>query len=140
MDNIPPLEKEHAVTQILERKWGTKLIKKRLPVGIRSNGSSIFHEFDVVSVNKNFEFDNNFVGEVKSDKLGSENGYRSTRFCRMITACFFLQKVKAKRKMLIFTDKEFHDSFEKDIYGLLSADIKIELILIHQERSVWAVK
>ena len=42
--------------------------------------------------------------------------------------------------MLIFTGKEFHDRFKKDIDGLLSADIKIELILIHQGRSVWAVK
>lgn len=130
MDNIPPLEKEHIVRQILERKWGKKLIKKRLPIGTDSNGSSIFREFDVVSVNKNLEFDNNFVGEVKSDKLGTENGYRSTRFCRMITAYFFLQKVKAKRKMLIFTNKEFYERFKRDTDGLLSKTIKIELITV----------
>lgn len=131
MRNYPPLQKERIVREILERKLRVKLIKKRLPVGVRSGGSTIFHEFDVVSVNKNSEFDGNFVGEIKSDKFGSENGYRSTRFCRMITAYFYLQKVKTKRKMLAFTDKEFYDRFKKDTDGLLSEDTEIELILIH---------
>ena len=77
-------------------------MKQRLPVEVRSSGSAIFHEFDVVSVNKNFEFDGNFVGEIKSDRFGSENGYRSTRFCRMITACFFSSKGKSKKKNVDF--------------------------------------
>jgi len=39
--------------------------------------------------------------------------------------------VKAKRKMLVFTDKGFYDRFKKDTDGLLSEDIEIELIPVN---------
>lgn len=94
---MKPLEKEQKVRKTMERKLETTLIKRQLLVGTKADGKPIFHEFDIVSVDETFEFDRNIMGEVKSDKFGSENGYRTTRFCRMVIACMYWQKVKQKR-------------------------------------------
>jgi hypothetical protein len=122
---MKPLQQEEKVREILERESKTKLIKRKLSICARSDNSPIFHEFDIVSVNKDFEFDGKLVGEVKSDKFGSENGYRTTRFCRMVTACMYLQKIKAKKRLLILTNKEFFNRFKKDANGVISKDIDI---------------
>ena len=127
---MEPLEKEEKVRKILERKFKTNLIKRRLLISTRSDSSPIFHEFDIVSVNKGFEFDGRIIGEVKSDKFGNESGYRTTRFCRMVTACMYLQKIKAKKRLLILTDKEFYDRFKRDADGLISKDIEIVFVSV----------
>jgi len=131
---MKPLEQEEKVRKILERKFKTRLIKRKLSIGVRSDNSPIFHEFDIVSVNKDFEFDRKLVGEVKSDKFGSENGYRTTRFCRMVTACMYLQKIKAKRRLLVLTDKEFFNRFRKDVDGVIK-DIDIVHISVISGKS-----
>ncbi len=99
-------------------------------IGKRSDGSDIPHEFDIVSVGTNLEFDGKILGEVKSDIFGSENGYRSTRFCRMITACLYLERSKAERKFLVLTDKEFHSRLTKDVDGLISKEIEVLFLSI----------
>lgn len=124
------LDKEQKVRKILENKFGAKLIKRQLLIGSKANGEPIFHEFDIVSVDENFEFNSNIVGEVKSDRFGSENGYRTTRFCRMVTACMYLQKVKAGKKLLVLTDKEFYDRFKRDADGLITKDIEIVFVSV----------
>ena len=131
-----PLEKEEKVRKILEIKFKTKLIKRQLLIGTRSDGSPIFHEFDIVSVNKDFKFDGRIVGEAKSYKFGNENGYRTTRFCRMVTACMYLKKVKVKKRLLILTNKELCDRFKRDVDGLISKDIEIVFIPVDSKNNL----
>ncbi|MBM3253347.1 MAG: hypothetical protein FJZ16_03740 [Candidatus Omnitrophica bacterium] len=50
---------------------------------------------------------------------------RIPEFCRMITACFYLEKTKAEKKLLVLTDKEFYSRFTKDADGLISENIEV---------------
>ena len=126
------LHQEEKVRRILEKRLKLKLTKRRLSICRRSDGSYIFQEFDLVSINKNSEFDGKFIGEVKSYIFGNENGYRNTRFCRLITACVYLQKIKAKRKMLILTNEKIYRRFKKDTDGLIPKDIEIEFVAVFE--------
>jgi len=64
--------------------------------------------FDIVSEDKEI------VGEIKSVGITNEKAYRTTRAKRVLTDCYFLDKVEAKEKILILTDKEFYNRFKSD--------------------------
>jgi len=66
------------------------------------------YRFDIVSEDKTI------VGEIKSVSITNEKAYRTTRAKRVLTDCYFLDKVEAREKILVLTDKEFHDRFKSD--------------------------
>ena len=127
------LRAEGYVKKKLERQHNTTLEKKKLKIGKKSNGKPILHEFDLVSS------DGKLVIEVKSYKLGNETtkkaGYSTTRKSRLISACFYLSKVKkATTRFLVLTNKELHSQFIKDMDGLLDAKIEIICLPFDPER------
>ena len=118
---------EEAVRKALERELGTPLHKRKLTIGKKSNGKEIIKEFDLVSN------DEKFVVEVKSYKFGNQttgkSGYSTTRKWRLISACFYLGKMKkATKRILALTDKELFTQFKNDMDGLLSANIEIRYV------------
>lgn len=105
---------EQSVKKQLERKYGLKFdMHRNLPVGNSTNP----HNFDLVSES------GNIVVEVKSCKFKNETtgkaGYTTTRKWRLIGACFYLEKVKAKTKILALTDKDLCKKFKEDMKGLI---------------------
>ena len=74
--------------------YGTSLKKRRLFVCGRSGGEPQIHEFDLVSE------DRKIVGEIKSGKCSTTN-------CSLaLVDCFYLSRLKARVRLMIFTDKE----------------------------------
>jgi len=116
------LEAERIVRNRLEYKLQKKFYTKRrdrtLIVGHRSNGEEIKHEFDLVSEDKSI------IGEVKSDKYTKKH-HSNTRLFRMLGACKYLELVKAKKKLLVLTNKKMHEVIKHDLDGLINPDIKI---------------
>jgi len=109
---MKPLEKEKFVRKRLEEMLGVPLPKRKLIVGYLKNFPKI-HEFDLVSD------DVQIVGEVTSSK----GDYRGA-----LTNCVFLSKVKAKKKILAFTNANFYVSFKSRYEGILPNDIEMMLI------------
>ena len=74
------------------------------------------------------------MGEVKSYKFGNrrtgESGYTTTRKARLLMACFYLEKIEAKTKLLVLTNKKLCDRFKNDFNGLLSSNIIIRYVPI----------
>jgi hypothetical protein len=109
---------EKEAQRVLSKEFGVKL-ESRKKVMVGNN----LHEFDLVSEKegifievKDYKFDNPSTGKA---------GYSSTRKHRLIGACFYLEKVKkAKKRILVLTDKRLCEQFKKDMQGLLS---KVEI-------------
>ncbi len=113
---------ERMVRSILEKnlkkKFHTGRINRTLVIGQRSTGESIKHEFDLVSKDKNI------IGEVKSDKY-TKKAHANTRFFRILGACKYLEMIKAKKKMLILTEKEMYKVMKHDLDGVINSNIEI---------------
>lgn len=121
------LVREDEVRQVLEERLNTRFERRRLPVGLRTDGSVREHEFDLVSS------DGKIVGEIKTFEplpSGSAHArYRpSAKIGATFQACYLLEKVKAERKILVLTDSEFYEIFRDESDGIISRDIQILLI------------
>jgi len=126
------LEIEEKVKKVLEIEFG-KLTKQKRPTGKNRK------EFDLVSD------DRQLVIEVKSCKLGNEttkkSGYTTTRKPRLIAACAYLDKVDAKRKILVLTDKELYEQFKRDMDGDgLFPRVEIRCVPINNANDLRVVK
>ena len=110
MKNIGGEKAEELIGKKLKKEFHKSFSKKNLIV------RGISKEFDLVSD------DNKIVVEVKSYKLGNVStkkaGYTTTRKWRLIGACVYLEKVKAKERILALTNKELHEQFMKDAQAL----------------------
>ncbi len=119
---------EQKVRDKLTKEFGIPLSERELVMGRRSTGDPIPHKFDLVSDDKKL------VGEVKSYKFSNKTtgkaGYTSTRKARLLEACFYLGKVKAKTKLLVLTNKKLYKEFSKDMDGLLSSKIEIKYLSV----------
>ena len=119
---VTGLAAEKIAREKLEKRLGVKFFRgrkeKTLIVGVRTNRKPIPHEFDLVSE------DQRIVGEVKSAKH-TEKHHLNTRLPRVLGDCRYLEKVKAERKLLVFTDKNTFDVMKRDLDGLISQDIEI---------------
>lgn len=111
-----PLDKEQLIRDFLERMLGHTLKKRSLVVGTDSKKKPQIHEFDLVSD------DMKIVGEVKSGS-NTRNNYLSA-----LADCVFLDKIKAKRKILVLTDGEFYKDFKAKSEGVISEEIEVMLI------------
>ncbi len=113
---------ERMIRNKFEKKFRKKFYTRRsdrtLVVGKRSTGELIKHEFDLVSEDKSI------IGEVKSYKH-TKKAHGNTRFPRIVCACKYLEMIKAKKKMLILTDKETHKVMKYDLDGIINSDIEI---------------
>ncbi len=113
---------ERMVRSILEKKLNkifyTRRTDRTLIVGQRSTGELISHEFDLVSEDKTI------IGEVKSDKY-TKKAHGSTRFFRILGACKYLEMIKAKKKILVLTEKEMYKVMKHSLDGVINPDIEI---------------
>jgi len=82
----------------------------------RSSGEPSIHEFDLISENRNI------VGEIKSG-ICSRTNYNLA-----LVDCFYLSKIDAKVKLMIFTDRDLYDYFKSKSLGLISEDIQLILV------------
>jgi len=107
------VESEQLVRKFLEKMFGTSLRKRKLVVGYDSKRKPQIHEFDLVSDGMDI------IGEIKSGKNSRGN------YVRTLADCVFLSKVKAKKKVLVLTDKEFYDYFKTNSEGVIQKNIEI---------------
>lgn len=121
-DAYEALVKERTVRKILSKKLGTKVVKKKLVYAV-VDGQPRTHEYDLVANIK----DGLLVGEVKASSYSSEARYPTKR-ARAFEGCVYLQAIKAARKILVCTEREFFEHFKDDVKGLISDDIEIMLI------------
>lgn len=111
-------EVERVVGKRLGEMYGTQFRKRKLIIGNRSKGEPQIHEFDLVSEN------GNIVGEVKS-------GMRSrTNYNLALVDCFYLSKIKANVKLMVFTDKELYNYFRDKSRGLVSDNVQPILVSV----------
>ena len=104
---------EHVARQKLEEMFGLSLPKRKLVVGYDSKNFPKIHEFDLVSD------DGQIVGEITSTKRAHDRTLRN---------CIFLSKIKAKKKILVLTDKNFYQSFRSKYEGILPSDVEVLLL------------
>ena len=116
--------KEERIREILSRELNTQVRKEKLVIGHRGDGSTIVHEFDIVARTE----EGLMIGEVKASTYGNEARFITTKFHRVLTACVYLGKVKAARKLLILTERKFYERFKEQSNGLIDKDIEVRLI------------
>jgi len=116
--------KEKRIREILGREFNTQIRKGKLIVGHRSDGSVMVHEFDIVAKTQ----EGLIIGEVKASRYGNEARFITTKFHRVLTACVYLGKVKAARKLLILTERKFYERFKEESDGLIDNDIEVRLM------------
>ena len=116
--------KEKRIREILSKELDTQVWKKKLEICHRSNGSIREHEFDIVAKTPQ----GLVVGEVKASRYGNEARFITTKFHRVLTACVYLGRVKAVKKLLILTERKFYERFKEESEGLIDEDIEIRLI------------
>ena len=116
---MKPYDTERLIRNFLGKMLGVPLKKHKLVIGYDSKNKPQIHEFDLVSD------DMSIIGEIKSGRKSRGN------FLGAMSDCLFLAKVRAKKKLLILTDKEFYAHFKVRSEGVISRDI--EIMLIHPE-------
>lgn len=116
--NMKPYEVEKAVRERLGGMYGTRFRRAKLIIGDRSRGEPQIHEFDLISEN------GSIIGEVKSGRCSTTN------YNLALVDCFYLSKVKAKVKLMVFTDKGLYEYFRDKSRGLISEDIQTILISV----------
>jgi hypothetical protein len=80
------------------------------------------HNFDLVSE------DSAIVAEVKSHSLTASGNIPSAKISDTYATCGMLEKVTAKQKLLLLTDRSFYELFERYSDGKISRAISIVCI------------
>lgn len=107
------------VRRRLEAAEGVPLPEGRAPVGRRADGTQRQHVFDLVAENRSL------IGEVRTYTFGESGGRPAGKFAHCYAACFFLFRSKARRKVLVLTDRAFWSRFRRESEGLVEG---IEII------------
>jgi len=110
--------KEFLARKKLEDMFGIPLPKRKLILGYDSEGFPKLHQFDLVS--KGLDI----VGEIKSGRN------ITTTFRVALNDCLYLSKVKARRKILVLTDKVFYKYFKSKADGIIPSDIEVVFIQV----------
>ena len=84
------------------------------------------HTFDLAAENRSL------VGEVRTYTLGEGGGRPSGKFAHCYAACLFLFRAKARRKLLVLTDRAFWSHFRRESEGLVEG---IEIIHVPIEET-----
>ena len=120
-----PFEVEDAVRLRLGRMFGTNFRKRKLQIGFSSKKMPQLHEFDVVSE------DLDIIGEIKSGRLSGTN------YSSAIADCVYLSRVKARMRLMVFTDEELYAHFRSRSEGVIDASI-FPILVTNEELSVLA--
>lgn len=110
-------EFENYVKKIMEDEFETTFEKQELEVGDKGNKK----EFDLVSENKEI------VIMVKSSSPKETGKKRYTFLKRCAYDLFLLEKVNAKKKILVLNDEEVLEQFKGYFNGIIPDDIEVRL-------------
>jgi hypothetical protein len=115
-------EKEKSVRRELEKEFGVPLKERAVPL----RGAKTGYKFDCVSS------DGSIVAEVKTYKSPTSGGKRpSAKIAHASDACLLLMATeKAKRKLLIFTNRNFYELYKSERQGQIAESNGIEIRLI----------
>jgi len=108
---------EKLVREKLGEMFGTKFRKSKLITGYDSKKRPQLHEFDLISENMDI------IGEIKSGKC------TRTNYNLALVDCFYLSKIKARTKLMVFTDKELYEYFRENSEGVITKDVRAILVL-----------
>jgi hypothetical protein len=110
---------EPYVREKLRQKIGCEFYDKDIKLELVTGGN---HKFDIVSLDKNI------IGDIKSHQT-RENGRAGVGAVKSIYFdIYMLSLVKAKRKVLVLTNKDFYNFFKRISTGKVLPDIEIMLI------------
>lgn len=109
---MKPHEIEEFVRDRLAEMYGMNFKRAKLVVGHDSGKRPQIHEFDLVSENVNI------VGEIKSGRCSRTNPNLG------LVDCVYLSKIKARTKLMIFTNKRLYGYFKQNSAGVVSKDIQ----------------
>ncbi len=101
------------VRRRLEEQEGVELPAGRVAVGKRADGTARQHMFDLVAEN------GTIVGEVRTYTISESGGRPAGKFAHCYAACLFLYRARARRKILILTDRAFWSRFRREGEGLI---------------------
>jgi len=118
---------EETAREWLQKKYDASFSKRNLEIGSKSNGKPAMHNFDLVSE------DNQIVAEVKSHQLTKSGNIPSGKISDTYEACFMLEKISAKKKLLILTDPKFYEIFKRYSEGKIPKEIEILPLLSSNE-------
>ena len=115
---------EPYVREKLRQKRGCNFYNKDTKLGLITGGE---HKFDIVSLDKSI------VGEIKSNQT-RENGDVGIGVRKSIYFdIYMLSLVKAEKKLLVLTNKDFYNFFKRISVGKVPLDIEIILIELPEE-------
>ncbi len=105
------------VRRRLEAEYDLALPEERVPLGRTEDGAVRQHRFDLVAA------DRSLIGEVRTYTLGEGQGGGSRRpagkFAHCYAACLFLYRTKARRRVLVLTDRAFWSRFRRESEGVV---------------------
>ncbi len=110
------LKDEMIIAQVrrrLETQEGLALPADRVAVGKKDDGTQRQHLFDLVAEN------GTIVGEVRTYTLGEGSSRPSGKFAHCYAACLYLYRARARRKLLVLTDRAFWSRFRREGEGLI---------------------
>ena len=113
---MKPYEIERFVRNKLEEMFGSRFRKAKLVVGYDRQKRPQIHEFDAVSEKMDI------IGEIKSGKSTRKN------FNSALVDCFYLNRVHARTKLIVFTDEKLYEYFKSKSEGLIHNEILAILI------------
>jgi hypothetical protein len=123
--------KEQAIVTLarrrLEAQEGQTLPAGRVPVGTKADGTSRQHLFDLAAA------DGSLIGEIRTYTLGEGGGRPAGKFAHCYTACLFLLRTRARRRVLVLTDHAFWARFRRESDGLVQG---IELLHVPVDESL----
>ncbi|MEW6141640.1 MAG: hypothetical protein AB1597_00585 [Chloroflexota bacterium] len=97
--------------------------EKPVPIGVKRDGSIAKHKFDAVSS------DGTVIASIKSHSWKTSGGkIPSGKIGEIYQSLYFLSLAKAKTKLLIFTNKDTRDGFERIADGKVPSDVKIKYL------------
>jgi hypothetical protein len=113
---MKPYNTERLVRGKLGEMFGTKFKKAKLIIGYDSKKLPLIHEFDLISERKDI------IGEIKSGKCSRAN------YKLALVDCMYLSKIRARMKLMVFTEKKLYEYFKEKSEGLISSDIRAILL------------
>ncbi len=114
------LEKETRARKTLELRFGVPLPETEVPVS-----GGVVYRFDLVSP------DRKVVGEIRASGFPVRGKLRDTQIAEMCEACLYLLGAEgAKRRLLVFTEREFYEPFIKTRQARVAASMGVELLQV----------
>lgn len=118
---------EPYIRERLRQKIGCDFYSKDIKLSLITGGE---HRFDIVSLDKNI------VGDIKSNHVRA-NGKVGTGVKKSIYFdIYMLSLIKAKRKIMVLTNKDFYNFFKRVSTGKVLDDIEIVLIELSDDLKI----